>query len=844
MKRKTNNHRRLAAIMSIVLAIALILTGTYAWQSIGQQALNQSIGAATPAGGRLHNDMEVMGLNFGEHDWRRNSEANKDIYVENFENENRGRDIFVRVRLYEYMEIGDGAKLHPGDLNFATRTAESIILGADREDVSTWAPRIPGDDAISDLFRTYFEWSQGGQKYYMPTFNRDNMSLESDVKGDAVDPHTVPSDETISSTKRGEDFEYPADAGLHDFFELNPTHSALLKTFDTGANGGLGARIVGTSPVQHTAKQTLNADVVHISEWDEEIGDVWVLDDDGWAYWASPLAPQTATGLLLDSIKLIDEPELEWFYGIFVDAEMATASEAEIAFADLTPEAEVLLAVITADGPMVHSLMREVLTSSTVTSTTPFAGFPDLLRGDIERIEILDITIPGAPKTFDATEFITDMNADGGFNGKPIIEAQNWTHSNSVHPVVAFYTEGNTTGLYNLYIAGDGGVAMKGNMNSFFAFMDNLTGIDVTLLDTSRVTTMAALFYGATGLTSVDLSGLDTSMVTAMNGMFRSAIGLTSLDLSGFDTSSVTIMSNMFYGASGLTSLDLSSFDTASVTTMQGMFYGASGFTSLDLSGFNTSNVTNMRSMFHEASGLTSLDLSNFDTSNVTTMHQMFRNASGLTSLDLSNFDTSNVTTMYCMFYDASGLTSLNVSEFNTANVTDMNSMFRNLSGLTSLDLSNFDTSNVTTMYCMFYDASGLTSLNVSGFNTTNVTNMNSMFRNLRGLTSLELSNFDTSNVTTMYCMFYNARSLTSLDLSSFDTANVTNMHSIFGNTTALQSLDFRRATFDAVEINTNMFANSGINTITVGSTEAQDFILATDGWTRTPPRTILISPP
>jgi len=665
MKRK-NTTRRFAAIMSIVLAIALILTGTYAWQSIGQQALNQNIGGATPAGGRLHNDMEIMGLNFGEHEWITDSEANKDIYIENFESSHQGRDIFVRVRLYEYMEIGDGAKLHPGDPDFATRAAESVILGANREDASTWAPRIPSNDAISDLFRTYFEWTQGGQKYYMPTFNRDNMSLESDVKGDAVDPHTIPSDETINSTRRGEDYEYPADAGLHDFFELNPTHSALLKSYDTGANGGLGARIVGTSPVQHTARETLDAEIVHISDWDEEVGNFWVLDDDGWAYWGAPLKPETATGLLLDSIKLINEPELEWYYSIFVDAEMATASEWEEAFvtnsaSPASEEAIALLEVLVAhedeeeeEEPEKLSLMKEglgTLTGTSPTATSLYLGFPALQRGQVETLEFIDMAIPETPSEFNATAFMSDINTDGGFRGEQLIDAIDLTHEEAGYPVVAFYTAGTVANRYNLYIAGTDGVVAIGSLAYLFRNVNQMTDIDLTLLDTSSVTTMLQMFYGATGLTTLDLSTFDTSSVTTMQSMFNGATGLTTLDLSTFDTSSVTTMYAMFYGASGLTTLDLSTFDTSSVTNMQSMFSGSiTGLTALDLTSFDTSSVTTMYYMFNGASGLTTLDLSTFDTSSVTTMESMFRDTTSLQHVDFRRATFGAVTQSSSMF--------------------------------------------------------------------------------------------------------------------------------------------------------------------------------------------------
>lgn len=38
------------------------------------------------------------------------------------------------------------------------------------------------------------------------------------------------------------------------------------------------------------------------------MGDFWVWDDDGWAYWANAIQPDTATGLLLDGIELTTRP--------------------------------------------------------------------------------------------------------------------------------------------------------------------------------------------------------------------------------------------------------------------------------------------------------------------------------------------------------------------------------------------------------------------------------------------------------------------------------------------------------------------------------------------------------
>ena len=39
------------------------------------------------------------------------------------------------------------------------------------------------------------------------------------------------------------------------------------------------------------------------------IGDFWVIDQDGWVYWAAPLNPGESTGLLLNKVSQTTQPE-------------------------------------------------------------------------------------------------------------------------------------------------------------------------------------------------------------------------------------------------------------------------------------------------------------------------------------------------------------------------------------------------------------------------------------------------------------------------------------------------------------------------------------------------------
>ena len=60
--------KAMTAVGAVAMAAVIALGGTFAWQSISQQALNEAAAVVNP-GGRLHDDFDG---------------SNKDVYVENF----------------------------------------------------------------------------------------------------------------------------------------------------------------------------------------------------------------------------------------------------------------------------------------------------------------------------------------------------------------------------------------------------------------------------------------------------------------------------------------------------------------------------------------------------------------------------------------------------------------------------------------------------------------------------------------------------------------------------------------------------------------------------------------
>ena len=201
--------------------------------------------------------------------------------------------------------------------------------------------------------------------------------------------------------------------------------------------------------------------------------------------------------------------------------------------------------------------------------------------------------------------------------------------------------------------------------NIMFLNLTNITKIDLTKFDSSKVREMAGMFYGCRSLISVNFGNFKTSSVKNMHRMFDSCNELTSLDLSSFDTSNVEDMYGMFSFCNSMLSFDLNNFKTSKVKEMAVMFFNCTGIKALSLKNFDTSSVINFHGMFKFCSNLVSIDLSSFDTSTAGNMNHMFFGCSSLVSLDLSNFSTNNIKYLFLMFkdYNINGIFCVNVNK-------------------------------------------------------------------------------------------------------------------------------------------------------------------------------------
>lgn len=314
-----NKKKVTTAVVAVATAAALVLGGTFAWQSINQTALNEAEAVVNP-GGRLHDDFYIDA----------NGDYNSDIYVENFATEN----IYARIQLREFMELY---------VNYGTNAETLISVAGNRtgDEATPDNPKAPYSYDIhyfdqENSTDKYWNWSYGDMSsspaYYMPTFNMNKDSLVADRNGmyvDRIGGISNRGQEQYEDYTIWEDGDVDTQNEIHDYdsnlvdevgYDFNN-----LSTYEADGN-------IALKSAEHIASLIGDSNgLISMTEWleklndGEDTADYWVYDTDGWVYWSSPIAAGSTTGRLLDSIELKQVMDDTWYYAIDVIAQFVTA---------------------------------------------------------------------------------------------------------------------------------------------------------------------------------------------------------------------------------------------------------------------------------------------------------------------------------------------------------------------------------------------------------------------------------------------------------------------------------------------------------------------------------------
>ncbi|HCC35136.1 MAG TPA: hypothetical protein DEQ02_05680 [Ruminococcaceae bacterium] len=271
---RKRGHKPLAALVAVILVTAALIGGAMAWIDFTQSRTNKFRGTYD-ADVTLHDEFDGL---------------NKDVFVEN----SGTNPIYVRVRLDEYMQVGDKIFTMSGGPEPNVR------------DKNTWIPHTYTGTDISDCeqtdtadkFHDYYVWSMSGmERDYTPgtpgmvysTLGSDGMVDRTDTGGSPTPHHTAPM-----------------------CVPMKLSQYMLL----------LSGELAGTLTPEE--QQRLNA---------AKAG-CWLADDTdtaanggAWAYWSTALEPDTATNLLLDKVTLKKDAEDDWIYRIDVKLQAVTLTD-------------------------------------------------------------------------------------------------------------------------------------------------------------------------------------------------------------------------------------------------------------------------------------------------------------------------------------------------------------------------------------------------------------------------------------------------------------------------------------------------------------------------------------
>lgn len=272
-------------LLAMIVVMAIIFGDISVFQVMGQTSITDIQGYLSNPGGRLHEDFDGK---------------NKAVYVENFTDNANGEEIYARIRLREYMEVGEGAGVT--QVQNDTQNRKVKILGkstANISDPTTWMIHKYGVRLTEDEKELYNYWKLewGGDTIYMPTFNKDKDSIKVDNNG------------TIYNKYK-------------DYIKYREGETKTALTTQDEKNG-----IVQEET--HIATKTEQSVVISMETWKKQgckSGAYWVYDVDGWAYWAKPILPGKATGLFLKGIYRKKRPNNKWYYITAIEGQFASSN--------------------------------------------------------------------------------------------------------------------------------------------------------------------------------------------------------------------------------------------------------------------------------------------------------------------------------------------------------------------------------------------------------------------------------------------------------------------------------------------------------------------------------------
>jgi len=313
MEKSNEKKKKTAIVIAAVLAlIATALGGTLAYQDYQQHKSNELIGETIKYEARLVEDFAEV------NDWKVSDDpVTKKISVANLGQAPEYGEVYIRLQLKEYMEIGALSYNETSKRYMIDTRGEFVIFTTESEAIA--ATSAAGSYAGHN-FAALTDAVTGKSGFFIETKDHDpngqmgKYVITSYTVGDAV---AVISSGPQARAANTNHHEFPCDECGY-----------AIHSWKTGA--ALEAR-------DYVEWQLNTGAIITLAEWLDPNGayqgmpvDKWVIDtadDEGWVYWGRSLDPGDDTAFLMESVSLVKQPEGSFYYVIHTEMQAVSFDE-------------------------------------------------------------------------------------------------------------------------------------------------------------------------------------------------------------------------------------------------------------------------------------------------------------------------------------------------------------------------------------------------------------------------------------------------------------------------------------------------------------------------------------
>lgn len=303
-KKKMFTRKKVTGILSVLLVAAFLLGGTFAFVDFNQHKTNF-------VNGRENVSVTLNDSYKPPADWKEGQALDKKVSVTN--TDGNSDPVFVKVQFKEYFEMSKLILVTDGDdkgFLFAT-----YADGPKKGEFMTWADAQAGGYGYTKYTITYVD---GTKKDFALT---KNAELKNGIYGKEM---YIPS--VIDAFGNAVKANYPTQPHeTQDDANLECNYPIHLWEDDCDIHND-----AGTSDIHDYISWGMSSQIMTMDAWvtaGKNTGDFWVVDTDGWAYWANPLQPGEHTTDIMESIKLDRMPGKHFEYYIHIDMQATTVDQ-------------------------------------------------------------------------------------------------------------------------------------------------------------------------------------------------------------------------------------------------------------------------------------------------------------------------------------------------------------------------------------------------------------------------------------------------------------------------------------------------------------------------------------